>query len=497
MMPIRLGDIAAVCGGRLHRAGGQELITSVEFDTRRIAPGGLFVTLPGTHVDGHELTAAALRAGAVAVLAGREVDAPSVIAPPAPPAAPGPHTYLAVTDPDRRGAAVLAALAHLARHTVDQLPGLTVVGVTGSSGKTSTKDLLAALLGPLGPTIAPTGSFNNELGLPITVLHAGHTTRHLVLEMAARRPGHIAALCVTAPPRIGVVLNVGTAHLEVFGSRQAIATAKGELVEALPSSTDGGIAVLNADDPLVAAMADRTRARVVTTGRGPAATVRATHIGFEAGRAHFQLLTPSGAAHVALRLVGEHHIANTLAAAAVAHELGATTDRIAEMLSTATPLSPWRMEITHRADGVTIVNDAYNANPESVRAALTAVIGLAEGRRTWAVLGPMNELGADTTTEHAQIAAAAAHLGITRLIAVNAPQYSASRCGAAEHVPDIDAALALLHAELCSDDIVLVKASRTAGLDRLATALLNNDPTRNHPTRKHPTRGDPPRPPTH
>ncbi|QJY49536.1 UDP-N-acetylmuramoyl-tripeptide--D-alanyl-D-alanine ligase [Pseudonocardia broussonetiae] len=466
MLPITLAEVAAVTGGRLHRATGDEVVTAVEFDTRALAAGGLFVALPGERVDGHDYAGAALAAGAVGVLAGREVDAPAVIAPPVPDRATG--SYLAATDPDGHGAAVLAALARLAGASVARLPGCTVVGVTGSSGKTSTKDLLAAVLAPLGETVAPPGSFNNELGLPWTALRAGAGTRHLVLEFSARGAGHIAALAAAVPPRIGVVLNVGSAHLGEFGSPAAIAQAKGELVEALP---EDGVAVLNADDPAVAAMGIRTAARVVLTGRHPNAHVRAEDVHVDAGRARFTLVAPGGSAAVALRLVGEHHVANALSAAAVALELGGTPDGVARALSTAEPASRWRMELTERPDGVTVVNDAYNANPESMRAALSALASIGTGRRTWAVLGRIGELGEGSDAAHAQVAAVARELGIDQVVAVGAPEYGAGR-----EVPDVDAALALLDAELRPGDVVLVKASRAAGLERLAAALT--DPSR-------------------
>lgn len=462
MIEMSLADVAAVTGGRLHRATGAERVTAVEFDSRAVGPGGLFLALPGERVDGHDFAAAAVAAGAAGVLAARPVDAPAVVVPPA---AVVTGSYLAEADRDGSGAAVLAALARLATHTVEGLPGLVVVGVTGSSGKTSTKDLLATVLAPLGPTVAPPGSFNNELGLPWTVLRADAGTRHLVLELSARGPGHIAALSAVARPRIGVVLNVGRAHLGEFGSPEAIAAAKGELVEALPG---GGVAVLNADDPAVAAMAARTRARVVPVGRGPGALVRADDVTLDAGRARFRLGSPQGGAEVALRLVGAHHVGNALAAAAVALELGGTPDGVAAALSAAGPVSRWRMEVTDRADGVTVVNDAYNANPESMRAAVQALVALGGGtRRTWAVLGRMAELGPASAAAHAEIARAAARLGVDELVTVDAPDYPGGR-----RVADVDAALALLRGALEPGDVVLVKASRSAGLDRLASALL-------------------------
>ncbi|OLS99923.1 UDP-N-acetylmuramoyl-tripeptide--D-alanyl-D-alanine ligase [Pseudonocardia sp. CNS-004] len=471
MIEMRLADVAAVTGGRLHRASGDERVTAVEFDSRAIGPGGLFVALPGERADGHAYAGAAIAAGAAGVLAGREVDAPAVIARPVSRQA---GTYLDEHDHDGAGAAVLAALAALAGHTVRALPA-TVVGVTGSSGKTSTKDLIAAALAPLGPTVAPPGSFNNELGLPWTALRADTGTRHLVLEFSARGTGHIARLAAVAPPRIGVVLNVGRAHLGEFGSVEAIAQAKGELVEALPAGVDarsadaalGGVAVLNAADPLVAAMAGRTTARVVTFGNADA-DVRAEDVRLDGARARFTLVTPAGRAPVALRLVGGHHVGNALAAAAVALELGGTPDGIAAALSAAEPASKWRMEVTERADGLTVVNDAYNSNPESMRAALGALAALGGGiRRTWAVLGRMAEQGGATAAAHAEIAAAARELRVDRLVAVGTTDYPG-----AEHTEDVGAALELLRAQARPGDVVLVKASRAVGLERVAEGLL-------------------------
>ncbi|WP_214405290.1 UDP-N-acetylmuramoyl-tripeptide--D-alanyl-D-alanine ligase [Pseudonocardia lacus] len=468
MIEMRLADVAAVTGGRLHRATGEERVASVEFDSRAVGPGALFLALPGERADGHDFAAAAVASGAAAVLAGREVDAPAVVVPPAPPGGHFASTYLAAADADGSGAAVLAALAALAGHSVRALPATAVVGVTGSSGKTTTKDLLAAVLAPLGPTVAPPGSFNNELGLPWTALRAGADTRHLVLEFSARGPGHIAALAAAVPPRIGVVLNVGSAHLGEFGSRAAVARAKGELVEALPAD---GVAVLNADDPAVAAMAERTAARVVRfglgTAPGPSPLVRAEDVVLDAGRARFTLVGPTGSAPVALRLVGAHQVSNALAAASVALELGASPDAAAAALSAAEPGSRWRMEVTDRPDGVTVVNDAYNANPESMRAALSALVALAGPRRSWAVLGAMAELGPDAAAAHADTAAAARDLGVDRLVAVGTTAYPG-----AQRVDDVDDAVALLRAELSEGDVVLVKASRAVGLDRLAAALL-------------------------
>jgi UDP-N-acetylmuramoyl-tripeptide--D-alanyl-D-alanine ligase len=479
MIPLTLAEIAEATGGRLHNATGEETVTgSVEFDSRQLGPGGLFVAVPGERVDGHDFAAAAIDKGAVGVLAAREVDAPAVIVPAV--ASAHVRSVALAGDTDGSGAAVLAGLAAIARAVVDRLPNLTVVGVTGSSGKTSTKDLISQVLEPLGPTVAPPGSFNNELGHPWTVLRADETTKHLVLELSARGPGHIRALCETAPPNIGVVLNVGTAHLGEFGSREGIAQTKGELAEA---ATD--VVVLNADDPLVKAMAERAKARVVLVGEGQ--EVRAEDIQLdEQARATFQLVTPKGTAKVTLGLHGAHHVGNALSAAAVALELGATPEGIANSLSSAQRRSARRMEVTTRDDGVTVVNDSYNANPESMAAALRTLARMAgpdKERRTWAVLGVMGELGDDGVEAHEEIGRLAARLGVDRLVVVD------EQAGAIQHgarlegsgtgeepvlVPDVKAAVALLDTELRPGDVVLVKASKVAALWQVADALLGS-----------------------
>ena len=478
MIEMTLAEVAAVTGGVLHRVSdddaAQTAVTAVEFDSRKAGPGALFLALPGERADGHDFAAGALTRGAAAVLAGREVDAPAVIAPPVD--VRDTHTYLGSVDPDGHGAAVLAALGRLARHVLGALPGLAVIGVTGSAGKTSTKDLLAAVLSPLGRTVAPPESFNNELGTPYTALRADAATRQLVLEFSARGAGHIADLCAVAPPRIGVVLNVGSAHLGEFGSRAGIAAAKGELVEALPPGDlpggRGGVAVLNADDELVAAMASRTPARVVTFGRSADADVRAEDVRSAAGRPSFRLVTPEGAADVTLQLVGAHQVSNALAAAAVALELGATPGQVAAALSAAVPASRWRMEVTERPDGVTVVNDAYNANPEAMAAAISALSDIAGAhRRAWAVLGPMAEIGDGAAQAHDTVTGRARAAGVGRVVAVGAPDYGPD----AEHVDDVAGALELLRAGIAPGDVVLVKASRSAGLERVAAGLLRGE----------------------
>jgi UDP-N-acetylmuramoyl-tripeptide--D-alanyl-D-alanine ligase len=297
--------------------------------------------------------------------------------------------------------------------------------------------------------------------------------------MGARGPGHIAYLCRVAPPRIGVVLNVGAAHAELFGGPDATALAKRELVEALPAD---GLAVLNADDEWVLAMAAHTTARVVTVGRATSADLRAEEVELDdLGRPAFRLRTPEGAADVRLRLHGGHHVGNALAVAAVARELGLAVAQVADALSAATPRSRWRMEVTRRPDGVTVVNDAYNANPDSVRAALEAVTAMSHDGRTWAVLGEMLELGAASTTEHEEVGRLARRSQVDRLVVVGdgarAVHVGALAEGAVDGeesvvVADASAALELLLPALRPGDVVLVKASRGVGLERVADGLL-------------------------
>ncbi|MFJ3882161.1 UDP-N-acetylmuramoyl-tripeptide--D-alanyl-D-alanine ligase [Streptomyces sp. NPDC090077] len=468
MIALSLAEIADITGGRPHDIPDPSVRISgpVVIDSRQVEPGSLFAAFEGEHVDGHDYAERAVAAGAAAVLAARPVGVPAIVVPD-----------------------VEKALGALARTVVERL-GTDVVALTGSAGKTSTKDLIAQVLQHHAPTVWTPGSLNNEIGLPLTALKATAETRHLVLEMGARGIGHIAYLTGLTPPRIGLVLNVGTAHIGEFGGREAIAQAKGELVEALPSEAEGGVAVLNADDLLVRAMSARTKARTVLFGEAEDAEVRATEVRMTpAGQASFTLHTPTGCSDVTLRLYGEHHVSNALAAAAVAHVLGMPVEEIATALSGAGTLSRWRMEVTEREDGVTIVNDAYNANPESMRAALRALVamgeaGKADGGRTWAVLGPMAELGDASLAEHDAVGRLAVRLNVSRLVAVGGREASWLQLGAYNEgswgeesvlVSDAQAAVDLLRSELRPGDVVLVKASRSVGLERVALALLEGE----------------------
>lgn len=490
MITLSLAEIARIVGGTLSevRDPEQTVTGSVEFDSRKISPGDLFVALPGARVDGHDYAAQAVyESGAVAVLAARPVGVPAIIVKPHGPA--GGNAEAFAHDEDGSATAVIEALSALAREVIKRLAaqGLTVIGVTGSAGKTSTKDLIASVLSSSGPTVAPPGSFNNELGHPYTALRCTESTRYLVAEMSARGIGHIAHLATIAPPHIGVVLNVGSAHLGEFGSRRNIAQAKGELVEALPAE---GVAILNADDPFVIAMSERTAADVCrySTATPPAtdADIYASDIELdEITRASFTLHAPGEEpVRIALNVFGEHQVSNAVAAAAVGLRCGMTVAEVAEALERHRPASAHRMDVTSRADGVTVINDSYNANPESMRAGIAALAYTASARpeaRSIAVLGEMGELGEDAAAAHEAIAEDLARYRIDVLLTVD--PHDGECCRAmrdaarvrgitTEIATSVDEAADLLRERLRPRDVVLVKASNAQRLWRVAEALL-------------------------
>ncbi len=459
MIAMSLAQIAAVVGGQVVDGPADLVVTgAAAIDSRSAVPGGLFVAVPGEHVDGHDFAVQAVEAGSAAVLATRPVGVPAVIVPD-----------------------TVEAIGRLTHHVVTRLPQMTVVGVTGSQGKTSTKDILAQVLQTEGETIAPVGNYNNELGVPLTALRATDETRFLVAELGARGRGHITYLASMVRPSVGAVLNVGVAHVGEFGSQQAIAETKGELVEGLSSD---GLAVLNADDPLVAAMAARTTASVLTFGESASADMRVSEVHLDdSGRACFTLGYQRESADVVLGLVGEHQAFNAAAAAAVAVGIGLRFEQVVQALGTVGPRSRWRMEVNDTAGGVTVINDAYNANPDSMRAALKALADIGHrraGARTIAVLGEMLELGETSRDEHDAIGRLAVRLDISQLVVVGdgaramhlGASLEGSWDGESVLVDDTNAAISLLRGVVRQGDVVLVKASRSAGLEQVAAALL-------------------------
>ena len=445
-----------------HLQGPDVDLDGVSIDSRTVAPGNLFVPLVAER-DGHEFIPAALAAGAGGYLrqAGPtggdgdgDGDGPGG-------SAVSPADGVAVIEVADTAAA-LTGLGQLARTRIEG----PVIGITGSVGKTSTKDLIAAACGSSFVTHASEKSFNNELGVPLTLANAPADAEVVIIEMGARGVGHIAELAAVARPTIGVVTTVALAHSELFGSIEAVAAAKGELIEALGPD---GVAVLNADDPLVAAMAARTGARVVTFGVN-GGDVRAADVQLDAVlRPSFTLETPQGAVEVQLAVAGAHMVLNAAAAAAAALAVGVDLADIAAGLAGAT-LSPWRMEVVQAGSGMVIINDAYNANPTSMRAALEALAEIPASERI-AVVGAMAELGVEGPGEHRSIAGEAAALNIS-LIAVGAPAYGPSALHVG-HRSQVPAALGEM-TEVGEGVALLVKGSRVAGLELLVNELLGS-----------------------
>ena len=427
---------------------GATVVDGVTQDSRDVQPGMLFVPLVAGR-DGHDFIDDAVARGASAYLTAR---GPS-----------GVDAGVVEVDDTQ------AALTALAREARSRLGSVPVVGITGSVGKTTTKDLLAAVLGRDRRVWASTRSFNNEIGVPITLLSAPDDTEALVVEMGSRGPGHIAELCRVARPTMGVITTVGLSHTSELGSLAAVVSAKRELVEGLPAAADGGVAFLNAGVPEVAAMAAGTDARVVTFGAGGQVQARDLAVDDEL-TPRFVLQSPGGEVEVELGARGVHSVDNALAAAAVGIELGVSLDGVAAGLAQPS-LSPLRMEVTRTPGGARLLNDSYNANPLSMRAALHALAALPAQRRI-AVLGTMAELGDFEAAEHTAIGSLAGQLGV-EVIAVDAPGYASGR-GTVVEADGIDSALAAL-ADLGTLDpgcAVLVKGSRVAGLERLVERLV-------------------------
>jgi UDP-N-acetylmuramoyl-tripeptide--D-alanyl-D-alanine ligase len=446
MITLTAGEIALLVGGELLCDRDLLISKAPVFDSRLATPGCFFLALKGENADGHEFAADAYRNGAMFSLTSQRIDGPCIV----------------VKD-------VLEALSILAAFVRKRLDKLVVIGITGSQGKTSTKDLLTHMLGAVGPTVAPAGSFNNDLGLPITLLECDDRTRFCILEMGARHMGDIARLCEIAKPNIGVVLAVGTAHIGEFGSREVIAQTKGELIASLDKD---GIAILGTYDEFTPKMASQHQGQVILFGEKADIQVRAADIEMREGRPHFDLVTPAGRDAVGMRAVGAHQVANALAVAAVGTALALPLELIASSLSTAEISSKWRMELHESAD-LLIINDAYNANPESMSAAMRALVLFAQerGGSAWAFVGKMNELGQTQAPQSAAIGALAVELGIDHLVEINAPEYGEPVGAMVIHQrPTIESALDLVD-YFAPGDVVLVKASRSQGFEVLAESL--------------------------
>lgn len=460
-MKFTVEEIAEITGGDLVNADNGVTCEGAAVDSRLVTPGQLFVALQGERVDGHDFVAPAISAGATAALVERPIEAPipSIVVPSA-----------------------VAALGSLAAAARKRWANATVIALTGSSGKTTTKDLLAHVLRSQGTTVAPQGSYNTEVGVPLTILSAPADVRFVVLEMGMRGLGHIRYLAELADPDIAMVLNVGTAHAGMLEGVGTIAEAKGEIVEGLRSDA---VAVLNADDPQVRAMDVRTRAAVRTFGESAGADIRALDIRVdENARVQFSLVVEgSVVGNVAMQLIGEHQISNALGAATCAIAAGIAPADVARELSTAKAESAWRMEMHDLASGVRVISDCYNANPESMRAALKSLRAM--GRPAWAVLGEMRELGTAALSAHDEIGRLVVRLDIPHLICVGegtkvmhlAASNEGSWADESAWVATQDEAFALLSEHVRPGDVILVKGSRSVGLEQLVDQLLK-DPWR-------------------
>ena len=433
-------------------------------DSRNIIPGGVFVAIKGARVDGHQfLQDVHAGGGALSIIESSFTgDIPQGM----------PHLVV----PD--SVVALGQIAHWVR--VNKLQA-KVIAITGSSGKTTTKDFIAGILTQCGPTVWAQGSFNTEVGLPLTLLSADESTKYLVLEMGMRGLGHIESLARMAVPDIGVVTNVGSAHIELLKTQENIAFAKGELIRSLGS---GAWAVLNEDDPYVRAMSQATDAQVVRYGESSAADYQAVNVELSPEALCSFTLQFGGASHsVSIKIPGEHQVGNALAAIAAVNCAGISVADAAQLIGNITQISKWRMEVTTTSRGFTVINDSYNANPESMRAALKTLVSMSQGRRSIAVLGPMLELGDRSVEEHDSLGRLAVRLDVSLLVCVGDPMkithLGASQEGSwgdeAHWVPDVDSAIEFLSQVIEVNDVILVKASRSVGLDRVADALISAD----------------------
>jgi UDP-N-acetylmuramoyl-tripeptide--D-alanyl-D-alanine ligase len=447
MITLLASQIAAIVGGSL--VGEDVEITAAPvLNSSAATQGSIFLAFSGEKLDGHNFVSDAFSRGSVLAITTKPVK----------------ERHILVSD-------VTAAITALAIFVRSELSTLTVIGITGSQGKTTTKDLLRHMLSQHGATVAPQGNYNNELGVPLTLLECSSTTKFVIIEMGARHMGDIAHLASIAQPDIAVVLRVGMAHLGEFGSIESIAQTKSELISALK---EDGIAILGQYDPHTKAMSSLHKGEVITFGTSHSDVVRATEIEMREGRPHFDLVTPEGRAAVGLRIVGEHQVANALACAAVGTALKFSLDSIASALSTATIESKWRMEIREFCE-VVLINDSYNASPDAMEAALKTLLLFAQerGGQSWAFLGKMAELGESSEIAHQRIGTLTHELGIDHLVAVDAPEYlsgNSQGTSTAIHLCTREEAVVLAE-QIEPGDVILVKASRSEAFEILAQEI--------------------------
>ena len=465
-MTLSVGNLASITGGRLLAGPEVAMVSGLAIDSRAVTPGAAFVAFVGEHADGHAYIGDAIAHGARAVLATRDDDEIRAVV-----AEAGRPEVALVVVPDALGAVQALASWHRDRLTCP------VIGVTGSTGKTTTKDFLRSVLATRMRVVATEGNRKNEIGVPLTLAEAGPDTEALVVEMAMRGPGQIEHLCNLARPTAGLVTNVGISHVEVLGSEEAVARAKGELVAAVPA---GGRVFLNGDDAWSGRLGERAQAAVTLYGLGESADVRAEDVAVTPdGMPHFMLVAGGESAEVTLPVAGRHNVYNALAAAAIGLYLELSLSDVIEGLEHAT-FSHWRMEIFETASGVTVINDAYNANPTSMRAALSALGDLPTRGKRVAVLGDMAELGSLAELAHFQLGGEVATASVDVLVTVGErARRIAEGARAAGMSPDrvrpcasAPEASEVLDDVLEAGDTVLVKASRVMGLETVVEGVV-------------------------
>jgi UDP-N-acetylmuramoyl-tripeptide--D-alanyl-D-alanine ligase len=462
MIELTVEQISNAVQGSVVGDGTVKVTGSVETDSRLVKPGSLFVAKPGEVTDGHNFAAKAQESGAVALLVERVLDEVAI-------------PQILVED----SVLALGLLAKFVLAEIRKQTGVRVIGVTGSNGKTTTKNMLRQVLSEIGETIAPIESYNNEVGAPYSILQTNLNTKFLVVELGAGGPGSIDYLAQIAKPDIGVVLKVGLAHVGEFGGIETTAQIKSELVQALG---DDAVVVLNADDGYVADMAGLTQAKKIWFGTSSDADYQASDQQVAIDGTSFNLHWPDGVVTpVKLQILGEHHVMNALATLAVADILGAPREKAIAALEAMPLAERWRMQVFNRADGVTIINDAYNASPDSVKAALQTLAQLGKsGRRTIAILGEMAELGSASREQHDAIGRIVVRLNISQLIVVGAAaklihmgaEQEGSWDGESKFFESIDEALAHVRGMLRAGDLVLVKSSKSANLRHLGDNLM-------------------------
>ena len=464
MIPLTLEEISvAINAATLNLDSNLKVTGKVVIDSRKVSQGDLFVAINGEKVDGHDFCHEAIKKGAIAVISSKElVGIPTLLV------KEGNAASKNVDQP------TVIALGKLASYLLMKLPNIFKIAVTGSSGKTTTKDLLFDLGNLIGPTVAPVGSYNNEIGMPQTILECDEKTKVLILEMGAREVGNIKKLCQIAKPDTSILLNIGSAHIEIFGSRELILKTKSEIIECLNAED---VAVLNHEDETFSKQ--KTKAKVVSFGLSGADVSAKNVVLNDKAQASYELEFEGKVSQVNLKLVGAHQVSNSLAAAAVFLKKGLDIDLVAKTLSNSVAKSKWRMQVEVNSKNVTVINDSYNANPESMKAAIRTLKQAGADKKTFIIVGEMLELGSDSKQMHEEVADLIQKLDVKKTLVVGngakiVSDYLSNNAykGRLEFCMDIDSAISKTKEMVEINDVVLVKASRAIGLERVANALM-------------------------